>query len=43
MSTRSTDPIKQEAHRILDDERVGIKHSGKSIRWALIVLGDLNE
>lgn len=37
---RNDEPIKQQAHRILDELKAGIYHDRKIVDWALAVLGE---
>ncbi len=37
---RSTDALKQRAHRILDEIRAGLHHDARYVAWALWVLGE---
>lgn len=40
MNLQTKNPMKQRAHRILDEVRAGIYHDQKAINWALTVLGE---
>ena len=37
---RTTNTLKQRAHRILDDLRAGIHHDARAVNWALAMLGE---
>jgi hypothetical protein len=37
---RTTNILKQRAHRLLDEVKAGIQHNKQAINWALAVLGE---
>jgi hypothetical protein len=38
--SRSPDPVKQEAHKVLDDLKMGIYHPVQEVMKALQILGE---
>ena len=40
MRLHTDDPLKQQAHQLLDELRAGVKHSDLAVNIALVTLGE---